>query len=134
MKIFLYLSCMTSIEVYCILDRFRLLPGMDMYLNLCFHEPGLTTLFIYKTNRQITGGAVRLPQPPCLFSYIPTKNLQYILLNNTTYKILYSTTTTLPFGAKNSVYLMATNNRKHKHSTTRYDLREKDSTKITRHC
>ena len=34
------------------------------------------------------------------FFYISTKNLQYILLNNTTYKLLYPTTTTIPFGAK----------------------------------
>ena len=73
--------------------------------------------------------------PACVrfFFYIPTKNLQYILLNYTTYKILYPTTRTKPFGAKNYVYLMATNNRKHEHSTTRYDLKDKESTKITRY-
>ena len=36
------------------------------------------------------------------------KNLQYILPNNTTYKILYPTTKTIPFRAKNNVYQMAT--------------------------
>ena len=44
-----------------------------------------------------------------VFFYIyPAKNLQYILPNNTTYKILYATTKTIPFGTKNNVYQMAT--------------------------
>ena len=42
------------------------------------------------------------------FFYIQSKQLQYILLNYTTYKILYPTTSTIPFGARNYDYLMAT--------------------------
>ena len=35
--------------------------------------------------------------------------------------MLYPTTTTIPFGAKNYDYRMATINRKHEHSTTHYN-------------
>ena len=42
------------------------------------------------------------------FFIYQAKNLQYILPNNTTYKILYPTTKTIPFGAKINVYQMAT--------------------------
>ena len=44
--------------------------------------------------------------------------------------MLYPTTTTIPFGAKNYDYRMATMNRKHEHSTTRNDLKDKDNTEI----
>ena len=42
------------------------------------------------------------------FFYIQSKKLQYILLNYTTYKLLYPTTNTIPFGAINYDYLMVT--------------------------
>ena len=64
------------------------------------------------------------------FFFYPSKNLQYILLNNTTYKLLYPTTRTIPFGAKNYVYLMATKNSKHEHSTKHNDVKDIDSTKL----
>ena len=41
--------------------------------------------------------------------------------------MLYPTITTIPFGAKNYDYRMATINRKHEHSITFYDLKDKDS-------
>ena len=44
--------------------------------------------------------------------------------------MLYPTTTTIPFEAKNYDYRMATINRKHEYSTTRYDLKDKASTRI----
>ena len=45
------------------------------------------------------------------FFYIQSKKLQHILLNYTTYKKLYSTTNTIPFGAKNYDYRMVTSNK-----------------------
>ena len=47
----------------------------------------------------------------CLYVFLyiyQAKNLQYMLPSNTTYKKLYPTTKTIPFGAKNNVYQMAT--------------------------
>ena len=35
-----------------------------------------------------------------IYFLYPAKNLEYVLPNNTTYKILYPTTKTIPFGVK----------------------------------
>ena len=42
------------------------------------------------------------------FFYIQSKQLQYILLNYTTYKKLYPTTSTIPCEAKTMTTIMAT--------------------------
>ena len=81
----------------------KTLPGQKTNGNFpnCFED-------IYSPDVWVSRFGCRFKYLTIFFFIHQAKNLQYILPNNTTYKILYPTTKTIPFGAKIYVYQMAT--------------------------